>query len=331
MYFASARVSHASSSANETGQANKRAVMRPRFVPFVAMLTLICFQKEVPAEAANPLAESLIHDGVKFTSGEAVCLPAPSMADGLDAGGQRDVMAKVAAKYTLEQFLRDSPVTPFPMKIEPVKNAGGQRIGQRVDIWFVAYGDLAALLDKRLLDGLMSIGKSANASFGKPHSLTDAELLKREIKVDGPDGSKQTFVWFAVPILEKVELSGVNHQVLVKSGNSILAASVLDPRFTGDAEFPNQWKELVRDPDGKLIPGKARPYTGSGQYIKVTPLVTSEGKPGGALFVEAHLVFHEPKEWFGGANLLGSKLPLALQDSVRDFRRAMKQLEGNSR
>lgn len=305
--------------------------MPPRFVPVVALAALICFQEKVLAEGRNPLAESLIQGGVKFASGETVCLPAPSMADGLDADSQREVMAKVAAKYTLEQFLRDSPVTPFPMKIEPLKNAGGQRIGQRVDIWFVAYGDLSALLEKKLLDGLMSIGKSAGTSFGKPHWLTDTELLKREIKPDRPDGLKQSFVWFSVPVLEKVELNGVNHQVLSENGNSILAASELDPRFANDAEFPNQWKELTRTPDGKLIPGKARPYTGSGQYIKVTPLVTSERKPSGALFIEAHLVLHEPKEWFGGANLLGSKLPLALQDSVRDFRRALKQSEGKSR
>ena len=46
-------------------------------------------------------------------------------------------------------------------------------------------------------------------------------------------------------------------------------------------------------------------------------------EPQGALFVEYHLVFDEPKAWFGGANLLRSKLPLMVQDNIRKFRREL--------
>jgi hypothetical protein len=62
-----------------------------------------------------------------------------------------------------------------------------------------------------------------------------------------------------------------------------------------------------------------------GQYLKVTALVDADDKPNGKLFIEAHMVFHEPQGWFGGANLLGSKLPLAVQDNVREFRRLLRQ------
>ena len=43
----------------------------------------------------------------------------------------------------------------------------------------------------------------------------------------------------------------------------------------------------------------------------------------GAVLVEYHLVFEEPQGWFGGSNLLRSKLPLVCQDGVRKFRRRM--------
>jgi hypothetical protein len=35
------------------------------------------------------------------------------------------------------------------------------------------------------------------------------------------------------------------------------------------------------------------------------------------------MIFDEPNGWFGGANLLRSKLPLVIQDEVRNFRRRL--------
>jgi len=49
--------------------------------------------------------------------------------------------------------------------------------------------------------------------------------------------------------------------------------------------------------------------------------VTKLAEPAGALFVEQHLIFAEPVDWFDGANLLRSKLPLVVQDRVRSIRR----------
>jgi hypothetical protein len=41
------------------------------------------------------------------------------------------------------------------------------------------------------------------------------------------------------------------------------------------------------------------------------------------LLIEVHMVFAEPKGWFEGRNLLRSKLPPVMQDSVRKFRRQL--------
>ena len=59
-----------------------------------------------------------------------------------------------------------------------------------------------------------------------------------------------------------------------------------------------------------------------GGYMKASRLA----QPSGAVLVEYHLVFEEPQGWFGGSNLLRSKLPLVCQDGVRKFRRRMATL-----
>ena len=60
---------------------------------------------------------------------------------------------------------------------------------------------------------------------------------------------------------------------------------------------------------------------GAGMYFKITKLAAPEG----ALFIEQHVMFAEPAGWFGGANLLRSKLPIAVQDNVRTMRREFQK------
>ena len=50
--------------------------------------------------------------------------------------------------------------------------------------------------------------------------------------------------------------------------------------------------------------------------MKVTKLI----KPAGALFVEYHLIYDEPKGWFNGKDLLKTKLPIKTEGDVRGFR-----------
>ncbi len=53
-------------------------------------------------------------------------------------------------------------------------------------------------------------------------------------------------------------------------------------------------------------------------------MVTRLARPEGALFFEMHVVIHEPEAWFGGPNLLRSKMPLVIQENVRNLRRRLK-------
>ena len=60
-----------------------------------------------PAASENTLLKELVEKGVEMPDGQVVRLPAPTMAEGLNAEQQAAVLAKTAAlgKTTLEKFL----------------------------------------------------------------------------------------------------------------------------------------------------------------------------------------------------------------------------------
>jgi hypothetical protein len=120
-------------------------------------------------------------------------------------------------------------------------------------------------------------------------------------------------------LLSKVRLTGTSHSYWSRSDDSIIAATMLDPRFTGDADLPNQWQSITRQPDGNVELGEPHPYRGAGEYIKITRLA----EPAGALLIEFHVVYVEPKGWFDGSNMLTSKLPAVVQNQIRNMRREL--------
>jgi hypothetical protein len=94
----------------------------------------------------------------------------------------------------------------------------------------------------------------------------------------------------------------------------------MDDRFQNDKQHPNIWRHInVVEEEEKL--GSPQPYTGMAGYVLVTKLP----EPAGALLVEMHFLLHEPPAWFGGRNLLRSKLPTLIQDNVRSFRRKLSK------
>jgi hypothetical protein len=125
------------------------------------------------------------------------------------------------------------------------------------------------------------------------------------------------WVFFESTLLDKVRLSLTTRNVKTQTGDSVLIASVVDPKFNQDTAFGNHWRPITIDDSGQRQVGAQRPYAGLGSYVKLTRLV----QPAGAIFVEYHVAFAEPEAWFHGANLLRSKLPIVAQDMVRTFRR----------
>lgn len=267
---------------------------------------------QTPHEQANLLYRELRETGVTISPTLKSPLPAPSLPDGLDAKAQRAVMIALAGQEDqVEELTRKSVVAPHILKIREIKPSDPEAPAFGVDFWFVAYGDLETLARENFVKDLLN----STQKDRKVHILTEAELAKRKLKAQPDEGYSHA----VSTVMDKVQLLSTNYSYTTRTPDSIVVASRLDPRFRDDPEYPNQWRLIEKNAAGNVQLGPPQPYTGAGSYLKVTRLAT----PAGALLVESHLVYTEPKQWFNGANLLRSKMPLMVQAEVRSFRKEL--------
>jgi len=267
-------------------------------------------------EEKNPIYRELRQKGLSVGTDKKVTLAAPTMPDGLDADGQAKALKALAGKdYDVEDLLRKSLVSPHLLRLGDATPSDPNAPARTVDVWFIAYGDIKKLSNKDFLQNLQNSKKEE----GKAEALTAEQLKKRGIAIKAEDEKAEGYGHLVFNFLDRVQLNVTGHSFLTESDESIVIASGIDSRFRDDKELANVWRPLVRDDEGKLKPGDPTAYDGAAYYFKITKLA----KPEGALFVEAHVVFCEPKKWFDGANLLRSKLPAVVQSQVRSFRREL--------
>ncbi|MDY3563560.1 hypothetical protein R5W23_005174 [Gemmata sp. JC673] len=263
----------------------------------------------------NSLFKRLTGTGLEVGGGATAKFPAPTMSDGLSADKQKEIIkGLIGSDYSYDEFVRDSLVAPQLLRIRDVKPADPKAPARGVDVWFIAYGDFKRLQDDKFLDRFLNAGKSSGGGKGGP--LKPEDLAKRKIEIKKGDEKREGYGTFEFDFLEKVRLTGTGHAVWSRNADSLVAAAEIDPRFAGDKEFPNQWRALGGDK-----PGPANPWAGAAMYLKITKL----SDPVGAVFVEQHVIFAEPTGWFDGANLLRSKLPIAVQQNVRNMRQEFKK------
>lgn len=274
-----------------------------------------------PGPRENLVLKELVEAGIAMPEGGAVKLPPPSMPDGLDAKQQHDAIAKLPGiRHSVAELTRKSAVAPFELQKTRSTAAGKGDAGVwRVDAWFVVYADLEEVAQEDFLKRWSKLGggKDENGDLSRAGKLSEEEVAGRKLLDGDGEHKDEYFLYSTFELFDKVQLSATRHAMISRSDESLLVAAQVDSRFADDADYPNEWRPMKRDELGKIEVGKPLPYEGAGFYAKVTRLK----EPAGALFIEYHQAFHEPKAWFSGANLLGSKIPILAQDSVRDFRR----------
>jgi hypothetical protein len=295
--------------------------MRILFAVFVSMSILAGFASSQGTDdfhsRTNSLYKELLEKGIPVGDKQALKLPAPTMADGLDKAEQAKVLQKLAGDdYQIDELVRASVVAPHIYKFRELDASAADGRGRGVDLWFIAYGNLDQLTSKTLQG---SFGGGSN----RVTQIKDADLTKRGIKVKAEDGLEETYLHVVGSILDRVQVSSTNHGMISRNKESIVLATHLDPRFAKDADFANQWRSITLQDNGKDILGTSQPYEGAGMYIKLTKL----HEPVGAVFVEYHQAFVEPKKWFDAPNMLKSKLPIVIQSEVRAFRRDLLKLK----
>jgi len=290
----------------------------------MSLLAVPLFIAALAATPENPIYTQLIEKGLPAREGSEASLkfPQPTMPDGLDAAAQRRVIDQIARpNRRVEDLLRDSIVAPFVLKIEDLPAAEGQDPVRRMDTWYLAYGDLDRFLDEDFFESLVDMTRERKGRIPSTKTtLAEDALRARGIEVPEQKDREERFLHASSPLFERVLVSATRHVVVTRGDDSVTVAAAIDPRFTGDAQYPNSWRSIEKDRRGTPTFGPVHPYGASGTYIKVTRL----HEPTGALFVEHHQIFAEPYGWFEGKGLLRSKLPMAVQENVRRLRRELK-------
>ncbi len=267
-----------------------------------------------PHEKLNPVYQELRQNGVDVGAASKIPLPQPLFADGLSPKEQQALIRKLIAEdYDYATFIRNSPVAPEKLILREIPPAAPRSVTRRLQVIFVAYGELDVVADKKFLDRVLDL----NRKEGKAGAVSTEQLAARGLKLTDPEHEGYGHIDFN--LLDKVQLNVTAHSYWSKSAESLIAAGRLDPRFRGDKELPNEWRSLTKLGEGKFKVGKPTPYDGAGYYVKITRL----SQPKGALFVEGHIIFQEPGGWFDGSNFLRSKLPPVIQKQVRTFRQEL--------
>ncbi|HWE40621.1 MAG TPA: hypothetical protein VG406_29010 [Isosphaeraceae bacterium] len=276
-----------------------------------------------PEHAANPIYRALRAQGVKL-DGIAVTFPAPLFVDGQDAAAERKALRGVAGSAAkANELLRDSVTAPMVLKVRDIRGDGDSgTIVRAADLWFVVHADLATI-DLDRLAGLSARAEPVEVGNMRFESKT---LTADQVKAQGiepmkaGDAAREWFVHVAAILLDRVQVEATDRVMATKSADSIVVASRTAPEFKPDGPFPTRWRKLFRNRDGKnTAPGPSQPYSGGAGYVKVSRSADKHG----ALLVEAHFVFDEPRAWFGGAPTLRSKIGLVAQDRIRRLRREL--------
>ena len=265
----------------------------------------------------NPVYRELVETGVPLPDGRTIKLPEPLLSEGMDAAAQREALRKLERPgKTLADLMRGTIAAPFVLEIGQVAESRARR----VDLYFFARGELEVLMEKDFLDNQLGCGAKRGRDkdeWNRSGFLQPDELASRMLAVVETESEREAYLYSTSNVFDRVLLSSTSRVYQTRQGASILAASLLDARFDEDSQYPNQWRPLVRDSAGRLKLGRGvHRYSGIGSYIKVSELAGQKN----LLFIEFHMVFDEPREWFGGANYISSKLPPLMRDNVQQFR-----------
>jgi len=266
----------------------------------------------------NSIYVELIDQGVPLSSGDKAKLPVFLMVDGLDQAGQQKVLEEVVAKIkggpALKQLLDNKTAAPFIRINAAIPNSDSHQI----DLYFIAYGSLQTVANGNFWKA--RIGQQGNGA--KLDFLKEKDLKQRGLTViDTPSVKERWAHAKDVDLLSTVLVAGTAHTMETVGDESVVVAILLDPKFQNDKDFPNEWRKITFNKrNGVKQIGSPNPYDGLGAYAKVTKLAS----PAGALFVEYHIIYNEPQEWFDGKGVLDTRLREMIQNDVKRFRNDLK-------
>lgn len=275
-----------------------------------------------PASNVGPFeAEIVMPDGSRIALEPLVVTPEQSPAE------RQAKLAELSGRIDVKQFTRQSIQAPVMIHISPVKDQQGSRLAHRLHSAFVAYAPLEKLRDDQLLKQVFGgaieeasnqadADKLADADKNQPKEIP-ADVLE-QLAVEMP-GESERFQFVSFPILNEVEVQGTLHVRRTEGADWIQLDWLLDPRFEAAGEYANRWSKEARDELGQAVRTAPLPYAGMGGRLMVSVIDAEINQ----LLFESRMILHEPEDWFTGDNFLRAKLPLAIQENARIFRREL--------
>ncbi|MGO9922153.1 MAG: hypothetical protein ACLQIB_46585 [Isosphaeraceae bacterium] len=265
-----------------------------------------------PGHAQNTIYDAVRTVGLK-AEGAVAQLSEPLLRDGMSGEEQQAILLKLLdSTKALEDFLAPGISSPIKSKLHDWPGTTGTIRG--FDIWFVVH----AKLDEMNSDDFSRPSdKGANADSGGMHfegDLLDADELKKlgltlSGKMDRVDQIE-------CALLDKVEAKMLNRSLGTRSDGSLVVATQTVLTLPANEAQRNAWRAVDRRA-AKISYGPWQPYAGIIAYTKTSRL---DFRPG-ALLVEIHGAFTEPKGWFNGKAILKSKITIVANEKIRDLRR----------
>ena len=268
-----------------------------------------------PGHAKNSVYVGVLEQGLNV-DGQTLKLPEARLRDSQAADDQRDALRALAGPdRALDELVRNAVTAPYLIKVRDVKTATGTiRV---VDLWFVVHADLDQVDPAK--EAARTDGKEVEAgNMAVQTRLLKGEDLRAAGIAPAPGTSSQSS-WYAHihgRLLDRIEFDVTNEIVATQTDGSIVIAARTSPAFKKPGPNANGWRS-VPPHGGANAEATLEPYAGGISYTKISRLAF---KPG-ALLVEMHAAFVEPKEWFQGAPILRSKFSIIAQDQIRALRR----------
>ncbi len=271
-----------------------------------------------PTSSVDPFEAGIVMpDGSRISLEPLVVRPEQSVLQ------RQAKLAELSGRIDVKQFTRQSIQAPVMIQLSPIQDQQGNRLAHRLHSAFVAYAPLEKLRDDQLLKqvfgGAMdeAVPKAAERQVEGPSKEIPADVLE-QLAVERP-GDTERFQFVSFPLLNEVEVKGTLYVRRTEGEDWIQLDWLLDPRFEAAGEYANRWSKETRDELGQAVRTEPLPYTGMGGRLMVSVTDAENDQ----LLFESRMVLHEPEDWFTGDNFLRAKLPLAIQENARNFRREL--------
>ena len=294
------------------------------------VLTMLLFNPV----AAEDLLRRLTTIGVAAADQTTAVLPVPSLVDtdgALLTGDEAKAAFDQIAGHHGDRFTRNSVVAPIDTRIESLEDTSGQTIGHRLRVTFVVHAPLEDFRDTETLQSLL--GDADRERDGEQDDLESTRAEKLPGDPLGVLDDDSTFARVQFSLLGRVVVRGVARVQRQSADQSVLVAWIIDPRLTEAQPPQNVWLPIERTARGEKRLGDPVGYRGAAGWLAITPLPgddsasvsASVSASISASVVQSYLVLAEPEGWFNGSRQLRSKLPLIVQDRVRDLRRRLSR------